>query len=261
MGEFMNILITGGRSGIIGQVIKKIINNNDQIYISVRTETQLKAIKKIYAEHDNVTCLKLDITDKNDYQKLDKINIDTIICNAAIGYGGSVASIDVAKMRNNFEVNVFANIALLQYVLKKMIANKKGRIIMMSSLAGIIPLPFLGSYCATKASLIKLMECLKKELKYIDADIKVSLIEPGLYKTGFNQMMFESKYDSMDEYFKEELALIRTKEKLLLALLEKDNFTSITNKIVKAIYQEHPKFTYRAPFLTSLGAKIYQIFH
>ena len=59
----------------------------------------------------------------------------------------------------------------------------------MSSLIGLMPLKFLGVYSATKASIIHLTTTLKEELKLLDTNIKVVLIEPGMYHTGFNQVM------------------------------------------------------------------------
>ena len=103
-------------------------------------------------------------------------------------------------------------------------------------------------------------ECLKLELKNLDVDIKISLILPGMYHTGFNQVMLENKYDDMEQgYFKNELELIRTKENLFFNLFELNSYDSISNKIYKAITTEKPKFIYKAPLLHVIGAKIYQI--
>ena len=91
----------------------------------------------------------------------------------------------------------------------------------MSSLSGIMPLKFTGSYSSTKASLINIAQTLKKELKELNKNIKIKLIEPGMYKTGFNQLMIEDKYEWMKEksYFKEELEKIQKKEKIFLKII------------------------------------------
>ena len=257
------ILYTGARSGLAKSVIDKFINNEEYlIYLTVENDEQLRQIAKIYKDINNVKYFKLNILEDNDINLVEKLNIDILVSNAAIGIGGSVAEIDIEKMKENFNVNVFNNFKLVQLVLKQMIKRKKGRIIMVSSLGGILPIPFLGSYCATKASIIKLTECLKLELKNIDVDIKISLILPGMYHTGFNQVMLENKYKDMDKgYFKDELELIRNKENLIFNLLELNSYSSITNKIYKAITSEKPKFIYKAPLLHVIGAKIYQIFY
>ena len=167
------ILYTGARSGIAKHVIDKFINNkNYLIYLTVENNNQLKQIAKIYKDVDNIKYFKLNLLDKENIELVEKLNIDILVCNAAVGYGGSIAEMDTEKIKKNFEINVFNNFKLVQIVLKQMIKKKEGRIIMMSSLAGIIPIPFLGSYCATKASIIKLTECLNLELKNLNTNIK-----------------------------------------------------------------------------------------
>lgn len=255
------ILITGARSGLAKSVVDRFINNEEYlIYLTVENDEQLRQVAKIYKDINNIKYFKLNLLDEEDIKLVDKLDIDILVSNAAIGIGGSVAEIDIDKMKENFDVNVFNNFKLVQIVLKQMIKRKTGRIIMISSLGGILPIPFLGSYCATKASIIKLTECLKLELKNLDVDIKISLILPGMYHTGFNQVMLENKYKDMDNgYFKEELELIRTKENLIFNLFELKSYSTITNKIYKAITTDNPKFIYKAPLLHVIGSKIYQI--
>lgn len=256
----MNILYTGARSGIASKVIENLRKEKIHIYVTVETELQLKEVKKKYKNYKNITCLKLDITNKDDYNQFKDIKVDVLVCNAAIGYGGSIAEINMDKVRQNFEVNVFSNFTFIQFILRQMIERKEGRIILMSSLAGILPIPFLGSYCASKASVIKLAECLKLELCNLHTNIDIVLIEPGLYHTGFNQVMLENKYKDIQKgYFKEEIEMIRKRESIFFHLLEHQEYKSIVKKITKAILIKHPKFIYRAPFFQSVGAKLYQI--
>jgi len=262
LGDNMNILFTGAVSGIASATIQKLIKNkNNIIFLTVRTESQLKTVLKKYKDNKNVKCFKLDITKKNDREKLKKLDIDVLVNNAAVCYGGSIAEIPFSKVRENFEVNVFASFQVVQIVLKNMIKKDRGRIIIMGSLAGIIPIDFLGVYSATKSSIITLATTLKNELKLISDNIKIVLIEPGFYHTGFNQVMMDNKFDWMIQksYFKDQLNNIRKKEKLLLSIMEKRNLDSITTKIIDAINSPKPKFIYRAPISQVIGAKLYQI--
>lgn len=256
------ILITGASSGIAASVINKIKDMNDYyIYVTVRTNKQLELVTKRYIKYKNIECLKLDITDDKDIENIKNLDIDVLINNAAIGEGGSVACINIDRLKNNFNVNVFGTIKLTQVILKKMINKGKGKIINIASLAGVISLPFAGSYSATKASIIKLSIALKNELKLINKNIKVVLIEPGFYYTGFNQVIVDNKYDDYNEYFNDCIDIIRKRERIVLNLLEKKNLDSITNKIVKAIKIDNPKFIYRAPIFQVIGAKMYELFH
>lgn len=252
------VLITGARSGIINKVCDKLIDKDYFLYVTVHTESQLKYIKKKYRAYSNVKCLKLDVTTSEDIKQISDLDIDILINNAAISESGSISEIDMNKVKNNFDVNVFGNFTVVQEVLKQMIKREKGKIIIMASLAGILPIPFLGPYCATKASIIKLTECLNMELKLLDANIDVCLINPGLFQTGFNKLAFDKKYEWMDinSYFQSQIELIRKSENLFLKLLEKRNLNSIVNKIIKAVESDNPRFIYTAPLSQSIFAKI-----
>ena len=255
------ILYTGARSGIAINTINKIINEDYYLYLTVHTDKQLEYLQNKYRDNKNIECFKLDITDKKDREKIKNLDIDILINNAAIGEGGSLAEIDMDRVRNNFETNVFSSFEIVQIVLKKMIKKDNGKIIIMSSLASVIPLNFLGAYCGTKASISHMARILKNELKLITSKIKVVLIEPGMYHTGFNQVMLDNKYNNnINSYFNSQIKQIRKKENFIFSLLEKKNYDSISNKIACAIKSEHPKFIYRAPFFQGIGAKIYNIF-
>ncbi len=257
-GLMKKILITGARSGIGYATIKKLLNKNYEIYLTVHTEGQQKVLKEKYKNYKNVYCFKLDVTNKQDLKKLEQLDIDILFCNAAIGYSGSIAEIPINLVRENFEVNVFSNFQVVQIIIEKMLQKNSGKIIMMSSIARLIPNKFLGVYSATKASISNLTYSLKKELKFLKSNIKTILIEPGAYHTGFNQVILENKYDWMNNnsYFKEHLELIRTKEFKYFNMIERKNLNSITNQIVRAIESDNPKFIYRAPFSQAITAKI-----
>lgn len=253
-----NILITGGRSGIICDVIKR-IKNDYNLYITVHTDSEVLAIRNIYRDYSNIKCFKLDIVNDNDIFKLDDINIDILICNGADIEGGSLLDMPFDKIRDNMEVNYFGNLKLIRRVISN---NKSVKIIVISSLAGKMPLPFLGAYCSSKAALSVAIRSLRYELKLISKDLKVVIIEPGLYKTGFNKLGFDRKYEYMDNgsFFDEQIAFIKKRENIFLTLFERKNLSSISKKIVKAINEENPRLYYRAPFDQSLFIKFYNFF-
>ena len=254
------ILITGARSGIISKVIDNIIDDYE-LYLTGHTDSQVRVMKDKYKNYKNVTCIKLDITNEDDYRKIENIDIDIYIANAAIAESGSMIEMPVDRIRDNFETNVFSNFKVLQRVLQKMIKKGRGKVIIMGSLAGKIPMPFLGAYSGSKASLIKMTEALRFELMLLDSDIKVSLILPGLYRTGFNKLAMDKKYDFMDvnSFFEYQLDFIHSYDKFVL-FFEQRALTSIVNKICQAIYSDNSKFIYSAPFSQNMFAKIISLF-
>lgn len=256
----MKVLITGAASGIGLEVANKLFLKGHEVIITTHTIKQANLLRKKINKKFKI--MKLDITKESDRKKVKNLNIDVLVNHAGIGMGGSISEIPMEKVRENFEVNVFSSFELMQIVLKQMINKGSGKIFITSSLLGIVPMRFLGVYSATKASIISLATALRSELKLIKSNINISLIEPGAYHTGFNQVMLENKYSWMEKksYFKEYLDEIREKENKIFKFIEKKNLDSITNKIVEAVESENPKFIIRAPILQVIGIKLYAFF-
>lgn len=253
------VLITGARSGMIYPVIQRL--KDYYIYVTVHTESELKSVKKLYKNNKNIECLKLDIV--NDADKVMNLDIDILVLNGAIAESGSLMEMPLEKVRDNFEVNVFSNLNIMQKVIQNMIYKGEGRVVIISSLTSKSPLPFLGSYSASKAALSSMARVLYYESMLLKANVEIVLVEPGLYKTGFNKLAFDKKYEFMDNdsFFASQIEFIRKWENIYLRLFEKKNLNSITNKILKAITTESPKFRYSAPFSHNLFAKIFNLFY
>ncbi len=253
------ILITGARSGMIYPVIQRL--KDYYVYVTVHTESELRSVKKLYKDFQNIECLKLDVL--KDADKVEKLDIDILVLNGAIAESGSLMEIPLEKVKNNFEVNVFANLNIIQKVIKNMIYKGFGRIVIISSLTSKSPLPFLGSYSASKAALSSIARTLHYETMLLKANVEVVLIEPGLYRTGFNKLAFDKKYEFMDNdsFFASQIDLIKKSENLYLMLLERRNLTSIVNKIYKAICYDNPRFRYSAPLTHNWFAKIINLFY
>ena len=260
MGDSMKILITGATSGIGYALANKLFLRGHEVIITTHTIKQANLLRKKI--NKGIKVIKLDVTNKNDREKVKKLDVDVLINHAGVGVGGSISEIDMEKVRRNFEVNVFSSFELLQIVLKQMLKKEKGKIFITSSLLGIMPMKFLGVYSATKSSIISLTTTLRKEIKMLNKNISISLIEPGAYYTGFNQIMLENKYEWMEKksYFKDYLDEIRENEKRTFDFLEKKNYDSIVNKIIDAVESDNPKFIIRAPFTQVLGIKMYELF-
>ena len=261
----MNILITGARSGIACDLIEKIVKNNKcknyNVYASTKTIEQKEALEDAMNKYDNVSCIKLDITNEKDINNINNMDIDILICNADICVGGSILDVPIDKIKENYEVNVFSTIRLIQVVARKMIEKNIAKIIVIGSLAGLVPFNFIGVYASTKSAIYMITRILSNEIKLLTDKVHVILIEPGLYHTGFNQIMIEDNYNYLDNsVFKDKLNKFVVKEKLIFDLLEKNDTSSITNKIMEAIISNKPKFIYRAPITQVASAKIYNLF-
>ena len=252
----MNILITGSASGLGYNTGINLAREGYHVFLTTENDKQLEVLNDKVKNMDNIDTFKLDITNKNDLKKLEKKDIDILISNAAVGYGGSIIDIDTEKFRHSYEVNVLSNFELIKKVINKMIENGNGKIIIMSSMISNISIPFFGIYAGTKASITMTGKCLRKEIKAINKNIKVCIIEPGLYKTGFNRFMIENKYNE-ETIFKDFYDSIRNLENEILDFSAKKKYDSITKQIIKAVKEENPKEIYRAPMFQNLLIKLY----
>ena len=258
----MNVLITGATSGIGYALCEKLIKNGYKVFLGVHTKKEVKtALEKIknLNYQDRVTVLKLDITKKEDRDIIKSLDIDCLVNQAGIGIGGSLLNMKISDIRKNFEVNFFGTLEMTKLYIETR-KNKSGKVLITSSLAGLLPIPFLGSYCSTKSALITMATCLKKEIQKTNLDIKIKLIEPGAYKTGFNQIMIENKDILNDLVFNQSLESISQTQREQFSLIEKKHLSSIVNKMYKAIESDSNKLIYRAPFIQVLGAKLYMMF-
>ncbi|MFU9138923.1 SDR family oxidoreductase [Erwinia sp. HDF1-3R] len=186
-----NILITGAGTGFGKEVAFRLAASGFNVIAAVEIEAQVFTLKQEAAKK-NVTLRveKLDISDADDRLAASRWDIDILLNNAGISEGGAVVDIPEENLRKQFEVNVFGTILLTQLFARKFVARKSGRIIFMSSVAGITTDPFAGAYSASKHALEAFAEALNKELK--EFNVNVATINPGPILTGFNDRMFET---------------------------------------------------------------------
>ena len=262
-----NVFITGSGSGLGKEAAIALARRGHCVYASVHYEDEIESMQKIATEEKlDLHIFKLDILKPEDRNMILNYDIDAFICNAAIGDSGSVIDIPINRIENVFKTNIFANLQTIQLALKNMISRKNGRIIIVSSLVGRIPFPFLSPYCASKFALEGFGICLKNELKLLNklsgTNISVSLIEPGAYATGFNKENIEKKYEWMQSksYFVPYSEFIRKNETKIWNFLEQKPYDSIIRKYIHAVEDTCPHFRYTAPWWQAFGVQLGRIF-
>ena len=240
------ILITGAGSGIGKDSAFELAGRGHDVIASTHTEEEAKNLIAEAEDWDlDLTVEKLDILNADDRARAAGWGVDVLVNNAGIGESGPLAEIPVELVRRNFETDVFAMLELTQVLVKRMLEQCCGRILIVGSLAGRVYVPYLGAYCMTKFALEAAAHAFRYELE--PHNIKVSIIEPGPYATGFNEKMEESKYRWFDDHsmFASETELIKKEEHKLLS--DQYSTETIVMAIVKAIEAAEPKFRYVAP--------------
>jgi short-subunit dehydrogenase len=189
----MNVLITGISSGIGLATAKFLANRGFQVFGTMRApdkyEELILELKKDYS--NSIQIVKMDVTSDESVtlginSVLDKIGfIDILICNAGILVYGSIEEVPMEVIKQQYDTNVFGALRTVKAVLPTMRERKTGKIILVSSLAGLLSIPFSVNYSASKYAINAITEGLKQELKPFG--IKVSAVRPGDINTNIQK--------------------------------------------------------------------------
>jgi len=189
-----SILITGAGSGFGKGTAIELAKKGHRVIATTETVEQADALRN---EAPQLQVEKLDITSSDDIAKATKFEADVLINKAGAGQTGPLADVPMQRVRHLFEVNVFGTLAITQALLPKMAARGNGRIIIVSSIAGVLAGPSFGPYSMTKHALEAMGKTLRAELA--SSGIDVTLINPGPYNTGFNDRMAASMWEWFGE--------------------------------------------------------------
>ena len=134
---------------------------------------------------------KLDLLDSYDVAHTLKLKFDILVNNAGIGEGGPMSEIPVELVRKNFETNVFSALDFTQRVVRNWVATGiHGKVVFVSSVVGLLTVPPIPAYAASKHAVQSIAEAMYEELKPFG--IQVQTINPGPYLTGFNETVVEA---------------------------------------------------------------------
>jgi NAD(P)-dependent dehydrogenase (short-subunit alcohol dehydrogenase family) len=183
----LSALITGTSSGIGGTTTRLLDREGWRVFAGVRRDADADELRSECSER--VTPLLMDVTQQSQIDQalkdvsdaLGAAPLTAIVNNAGIGFGGPLEHCDLEEMRNGFEVNVFGPMAVTRAFLPLMRRGSSGRIVNVSSAAGLASTPLIGPYCASKFALEALSDALRMELR--KSGIFVTVVEPGFTDT------------------------------------------------------------------------------
>ena len=200
--EKQNIaLVTGSSTGIGFETSLLLARNGFYTYATMRDTRKGDNIEKI-ANYENLPLKVLSMDVDNDdsvknaiYKILDeKKKIDILVNNAGYGLFGALEEISIDEAKKQFETNLFGAMRTIKETLPTMRKQRKGIIINVTSLAGVVGIPGECIYVSTKFALEGLSESISYELQPFG--IKVILIEPGVINTNFvPNIKFSNKTD------------------------------------------------------------------
>ncbi len=194
----MTILVTGAGTGFGYEVALRLAAKGLDVIAGVEIVAQVHSLEQEAKRRGvQLRIEKLDVTHEGDRRKAAEWDVDVLLNNAGISEGGATVDIPAQNLRRQYEVNVVGPLMLTQLIAKKMALKKKGKIVFMSSVAGLTTDPFAGAYASSKHAIEAIAEAMSQELK--EFGIEVATINPGPFLTGFNDRMFETWKDWQDD--------------------------------------------------------------
>ena len=191
------VLVTGSGSGFGKGAALELARRGHSVIAGVQIAPQATELMKAARDAGvEAQVVVLDITSEADRQAAFKHEIDVLINNAGIMETGPVAEIPMEHVRRNFETNVFGTLAVTQGFAPQMVERGSGKIVMVTSMGGLITVPFVAIYTSTKHALEGLAEGLKAELA--GTGVEVCTVNPGVFGTGFNDRGAETMMQWFD---------------------------------------------------------------
>ncbi|WP_067725269.1 SDR family oxidoreductase [Oceanobacillus damuensis] len=233
------VFITGAGSGLGRGTALGLAKKGHHVIATTELTSQKTDLMRV-ADEQNVEMevFKLDITNERNRDQIKAYDFDVFVANAAINEGGPLAEIPMDRFRALFEVNVFGTLETVQIAAQKLVEKESGKIIFLSSMAGISATPYVGPYTATKHAIEGIAQTMKKELE--NFGVQVATINPGAFDTGFNDRSGEEIWKWYDEErnFTRKEDILKQQEGL------KDQFNpeDMIEKMIEIIPADHHKF-------------------
>ena len=175
-----NILITGASGGIGTALVKKFVSLGANVLGSGTKTEKLELIKKQYP---NIKVKKFDINNHSEIEEfMDSVSLelgglDVLINNAGINIDNLSIRMKVEEWKRVIDVNLTSTFLLSKYAIKKMLKNKFGRIVNVTSVVGHVGNLGQANYSASKAGIIGMSKSLA--IEYAKKNITINCVSPG----------------------------------------------------------------------------------
>ena len=192
-----NIIVTGASGGIGGSIIKKFYDCGSNILAS---GTRVEKLEELKSKFKNLKILKFDISQSERIEDFIENatnelggNLDCIVNNAGITKDNLSIRMSVEDWKKVIDVNLTSTFLMSKFAIKKMLKNKSGKIINITSIVGHTGNLGQSNYTASKAGIIAMSKSLSVE--YAKKNININCVSPGFIKTAMT--------DKIDEKFKD----------------------------------------------------------
>ena len=195
--ENKKIIITGATGGIGNSIVKMLSDNGAKI---LATGTRLEKLEELKSKFKNTDILKFDISKGDEIEEFIENatkqlggGLDCLINNAGITQDNLAIRMNIDEWKKVIDINLTSTFLLSKFAVKKMLKNKYGKIINITSVVGHTGNLGQANYTASKAGIVAMSKSLAME--YAKKNININCISPGFIKTEMT--------DKIDEKFKE----------------------------------------------------------
>ena len=192
-----NIIVTGATGGIGNSIIKKLYDAGANILATGTKNQKLEELKKKF---QNIQTLKFDISKTDNLENFIEDatkqlggKLDCIVNNAGITQDNLAIRMSIEEWKKVIDINLTSTFLISKFAIKKMLKNKKGKIINITSVVGHTGNLGQTNYTASKAGIIAMSKSLA--IEYAKKNININCISPGFIKTAMT--------DKIDDKFKE----------------------------------------------------------
>ena len=192
-----NIIVTGASGGIGNSIVEKLSKNGANI---LATGTKKEKLDELKSKFKNLKILKFDISQSDKIEEFIENatnelggNLDCIVNNAGITQDNLAIRMNFEEWKKVIDINLSSTFLLSKYSIKKMLKNKKGKVINITSVVGHTGNLGQSNYTAAKAGIIAMSKTLA--IEYARKNININCISPGFIKTAMT--------DKIDTKFKE----------------------------------------------------------
>jgi NAD(P)-dependent dehydrogenase (short-subunit alcohol dehydrogenase family) len=252
------IFITGATSGFGLSIANKLVSEGHKVYGTSRNPAKIK-------EQVDFELLQLDVTtDGSVKQCIQELfsktpAIDVVVNNAGMAVVGAVEETSAEQAKLQFETNFWGSVRVIKEILPVLRHQRRGHIINVGSLAGLIGVPFQGFYSASKHALAGYTKSLRFELQPFN--IKLTLIEPGFFRTNLHHS-FVPAAEKVVDYDNIRDRVLKT---LSDSIEHAPSTDIVANLVSRVIRSKNPKFNYRVgngatflPILDFFFPKLYE---
>ena len=195
--ENKKIIITGATGGIGNSIVKKLSESGAKI---LATGTRLEKLEELKSKFKNTDILKFDISKGEEIEEFIENatkqlggGLDCLINNAGITQDNLAIRMNIDEWKKVIDINLTSTFLLSKFAIKKMLKNKYGKIINISSVVGHTGNLGQVNYTASKAGIVAMAKSLA--IEYAKKNININCISPGFIKTEMT--------DKIDDKFKE----------------------------------------------------------